>query len=414
MGTSAMSLRGCNPAPLSTRIETVVQQALDQGRLVGAVVLVARDGKLIHRQAAGWADREHGRAMTVDAVFRLASVSKPIVSTAALALVAQGRLDLDEAIAPWLPEFRPRLADGRPARITLRQLLSHTAGLGYRFLEAEAGGPYARAGVSDGMDASGISLEENLRRIGSVPLLYEPGTAWGYSLATDVVGALVGRVHGAPLPVAVRRLVTGPLGMEDTGFFVHEPHRVASAYVNGVSGPRRLEEGDTVPLVEGTAGIVFSPGRVFDRQAFPSGGAGMAGTADDVLRLLEALRLGGGVLPGALVAEMARDQARGHALPDAPGFGFGLGFSVLRDPALAKSPESEGTWRWGGAYGHSWFVDPAQGLTAVALTNTLYEGMCGRFVTDLRDAVYATIDADSTRAPRRTARFLTSPAVGLL
>ncbi|KVE37534.1 serine hydrolase domain-containing protein [Burkholderia sp. TSV86] len=395
MAIPALALRpGVPPANLSARIRAVVQQALDERRLVGAVVLVAHDGELIHRQAAGWADRENAWAMPVDAVFRLASVSKPIVSTAALVLVAQGRLDLDGSIERWLPEFRPRLADGRSARITARQLLSHTAGLGYRFLEASADGPYALAGASDGLDASGISLEENLRRIASVPLLYEPGTAWGYSLATDVLGALIERVHGEPLDAAVRQLVTGPLGMKDTGFAALDARRVAAAYANGAPQPHRLAEGETVSPFDGAVGIRYSPARIFDPREFPSGGAGMAGTADDFLRLLEALRQGCGVLlPNELIAEMARDQTGGRELPDAPGFGFGLGFSVLRDRALADSPESEGTWRWGGAYGHSWFVDRARGLSVVAFTNTLYEGMSGRFVIELRDAVYGALEA---------------------
>lgn len=381
------------PAHLGTRIHSAIQQALHDQRLVGAVILVARDGELIHQQAAGFADRESARPMTAETVFRLASVSKPIVSTAVLALVAQGRLDLDAGIGRWLPEFQPRLADGRSARITVRQLLSHTAGLGYRFFEADAAGPYARAGVSDGMDASGISLEENLRRLATVPLLYEPGTAWGYSLATDVLGALIARVHGTPLDEAVRQLVTGPLGMADTSFAARDPQRVATVYVNDTPQPHRLGEGETVSAFEGTVGITYSPSRIFDPQAFPSGGAGMAGTAQDLLRLLEALRQGSDVLlPNEWVTDMARDQTEGRELPDAPGFGFGLGFSVLRDPALAASPESAGTWRWGGAYGHSWFVDRAQGLSVVAFTNTLYEGMSGRFVSDLRDAIYGALE----------------------
>ncbi|MDX1893915.1 serine hydrolase domain-containing protein, partial [Pseudomonas aeruginosa] len=117
------------------------------------------------------------------------------------------------------------------------------------------------------------------------------------------------------------------------------------------------------------------------------------GSAGDVLRLLEVLRQGGAPLltPG-LVEEMGRDQVPGLELPANPGFGFGLGFSVLRDPAIAQSPESPGTWRWGGAYGHSWFVDRARELSVVALTNTLFEGMSGRFVNDLRDAVYRSAE----------------------
>jgi len=331
--------------------------------------------------------------MSLDTIFRLASVSKPIVSTAALVLAAQGRLALDDHIEHWLPKFQPRLADGRLARITVRQLLSHTAGLGYRFFEADATGPYARAGVSDGMDASGISLEENLRRLASVPLLYKPGTSCGYSLSTDVLGALIERVHGTTLDEAVRQLVTGPLDMADTSFVARDTHRVAAAYVNDAPQPHRMAEGETVTAFEGAVGITYSLARIVDTQAFPSGGAGMAGTAGDFLRLLEILRQGGGtLLPGELVDEMGCDQTTGLELPAVPGFGFGLGFSVLRDPQLAASPESAGTWRWGGAYGHSWFVDRTQGLSVVAFTNTLYEGMSGRFVTDLRDAVYGTLE----------------------
>ncbi|MEH0833932.1 serine hydrolase domain-containing protein [Pectobacterium cacticida] len=386
--------RGAPSAHLSERIQAVVQQALDDQRLVGAVILVARDGHLIHQQAAGLADRESKRPMSAETVFRLASVSKPIVSTAALVLVAQGRLGLDASIERWLPEFQPRLADGSPARITVRQLLSHTAGLGYRFLTADDTDAYARAGVSDGIDKSDISLAENLRRLASVPLLYKPGTSWAYSLATDVLGALIARVHGTSLDEAVRQLVTGPLGMIDTDFVARDPQRVATAYVNDTPQPHPLAEGETVSASEDAMGITYSPSRIFDPQAFPSGGAGMAGTAPDFLRLLEALRQGNGaLLPNALIEEMARDQTAGHGVPDAPGFGFGLGFSVLLDPTLAASPESVGTWRWGGVYGHSWFVDRAQALSVVALTNTLYEGMSGRFVTDLRDAIYGALEA---------------------
>lgn len=378
---------------LSDAIQQVVQQALDEQRLVGAVVLVARNGECLHQQAAGMADRESARPMQLDTIFRLASVSKPIVSATAMVLVAQGLLDLDQSVHRYLPEIQFRLNGGGPAHITVRQLLSHTAGFGYRFFEAVDDGPYARAGVSDGMDASGISLHENLKRIASVPLLYVPGTAWGYSLATDVLGAVIEHVSGLELADAVRQLVTAPLGMADTGFVVHDPQRVATAYVSDTPQPRPLTEGETVAPFDGTTGIIYSPSRIFDPHAHASGGAGMAGTAGDLLRLLEALRLGGGgLLPPPLVDDMGRDQCHDLELPSIPGFGFGLGFSVLRDPALAASPESTGTWRWGGAYGHSWFVDRAQGLNVVAFTNTLYEGMSGRFVTDLRDAVYCGLE----------------------
>lgn len=377
---------------LSQRLQNVVTQAIDSHRVVGTVVLVSHRGQLIYQTAAGWADRESKKPMSIDTIFRLASVSKPIVSVAALILLARGLLDLDKNITCWMPEFRPQLQDGSEAIITVRQLLSHTAGLGYRFLENDANGAYALAQVSDGMDASEITLQENLQRITKVPLLYKPGSSWGYSLATDVLGALLERVLDMPLAHVVRQLVTGPLGMSNTSFWVNDPKRVAAAYVNDEPLPHRLEEGEIVSPFDGATGIVYSPSRIFDANAFPSGGAGMASTAQDFMLLLETLRQDGGqLLSPSLINEMGRDQTGGLVLPNAPGFGFGLGFSVLREPQLAASPESIGTWRWGGAYGHSWFVDQAHELSVVAFTNTMFEGMSGRFVTDIRDAVYGSV-----------------------
>ncbi|SEK01382.1 MULTISPECIES: serine hydrolase [unclassified Variovorax] len=386
--TTAAGWRGPDPS----RIDAVLDQALADQRLVGAVVLVAHGGRLVHRRAAGLADREAGRPMREDALFRLASVSKPIVSTAAMVLAAQGRLGLDDPVTRWLPDFRPRLPDGSAPTLTLRQLLTHTAGLGYRFFEPTDDGPHAQAGVSDGMDGSGLTLAENLRRIAQVPLLYAPGTAWLYSLATDVLGGVVEAASGAPLPDAVRTLVTGPLAMHDTGFFA-APHddRLATPYVNTPgTAPRRMSGPTVAASFEGTVGIRFDPARAVDATAFPSGGAGMVGSAGDFMRLLETLRGGGApLLPPALVDDMGRNHTGAWGPADAPGYGFGLGFSVLHDPGAAASPESVGTWRWGGAYGHAWFVDRARELSVVAFTNTLYEGMSGRFVADLRDAVHA-------------------------
>jgi len=380
--------------PDPSRIDAAIDRALAEQRLVGAVVLVSHGGRLVHRRAAGLADREAGRPMREDALFRLASVSKPIISTAAMVLVDQGRLDLDDAVTRWLPDFRPRLPDGGEAVITLRQLLTHTAGLGYRFLESTDDGPYARAGVSDGMDRDdGLTLAGNLQRLAGVPLLYPPGTGWLYSLAIDVLGAVVEAASGLPLPEAVRTLVSAPLHMQDTGFATAPGDaRLATPYVNGADAtpPQRMDGPVVATPFEGAVGIRFDPARAFDANAWPSAGAGMVGSADDFLRLLDTLRTGGAPLLGAATVDaMGRNHTGAWGPADAPGWGFGLGFSVLHDPQPTQTPESPGTWRWGGAYGHAWFVDRARGLSVVAFTNTLYEGMSGRFVTELRDAVYA-------------------------
>ena len=383
---------------LPSLVDGAIDRALAERRLVGAMVLVAHRGDIIHRRAAGWADREAGVPVRDNTVFRLASVSKPIVSAAAMVLADQGKLPLDAPVRRWLPDFAPRLADGGIPDITVRHLLTHTAGLGYRFLEGDENGPYARAGVSDGMDDAGITLEENLRRLASAPLLYRPGSAWCYSLAIDVLGGVIEQVCGMALDEAVRTLVTEPLGMRDTGFTAADPSRLAVAYVtdpaNNGAAPRVLAEGEVVSPFDGAVGIRYSPRRALDPGAFPSGGAGMVGSAEDLLRLLEALRRGGApILSSRTVAIMGANHTGTLELPNAPGCGFGLGFSVLVDPAKAASPESAGTWRWGGAYGHSWFVDPARELSVVAFTNAMYEGMSGRFVGDLRDAIYQDLQS---------------------
>ena len=384
---------GIDADSLPSLVDGAIDRALAERRLVGAMVLVAHRGDIIHRRAAGWADREAGVPVRDNTVFRLASVSKPIVSAAAMVLADRGKLPLDAPVRRWLPDFAPRLADGGIPDITVRHLLTHTAGLGYRFLEGDENGPYARAGVSDGMDDAGITLDENLRRLAGAPLLYRPGSAWCYSLAIDVLGGVIEQVCGMALDEAVRTLVTEPLGMRDTGFTAADPSRLAVAYVNDPANngaaPRVLAEGEVVSPFDGAVGIRYSPRRALAPGAFPSGGAGMVGSAEDLLRLLEALRRGGApILSSRTVATMGANHTGTLELPNAPGCGFGLGFSVLVDPAKAASPESAGTWRWGGAYGHSWFVDPARELSVVAFTNAMYEGMSGRFVGDLRDAIY--------------------------
>lgn len=378
---------------LSPRLDAVIDGAIAAERIVGAVVQVRQDGKPIYSRAAGLADREAGSPMRDDALFRLASVSKLFVATAAMALVGQEKLDLDRPIADRFLQFEPRFG-GQPVALSLRHLLTHTAGLGYGFLEPEDG-PLHRAGVSDGMDRAGITLTENLRRLAGVPLLSRPGTRFCYSLALDVVGALIEAATGLALPQAVRMLVTEPLGLKDTGFSLSDASRLTAAYADDSPRPRRMREPDLVPFLPGLPGIRMDPSRAFDQDAFSSGGAGMIGSAGDTMELLEALRSGGEpLMEPELAAEMARDQIPEIDIEGSPGWGYGLGFSILRDTTVAGVAETPGTWRWGGAYGHSWFVDPGRGLTLVAFTNTALEGMSngGRFSADLSRALYAATE----------------------
>jgi CubicO group peptidase (beta-lactamase class C family) len=386
---SAASAPGELAGEARSRIDAAIDSAISENRIVGAVVLVSHDGKLVYQRAAGLADREAKRPMQLDTVFRLSSVSKPIVSAAALALVDQGKLSLDDPVTKWLPDFRPKLASGGAPAITVRQLLTHTSGLGYKFNE-KPGTPYYQAALSDGFDELRISLDENLRRIASAPLFYRPGEDWRYSLSIDVLGAVMEKASRKPLPQVVTDLVTQPLGMQDTAFWAKEPARLAVPYHDAKPQPLRMEEPYSMPFGEGGR-MTYSPSRALDPQAYPSGGAGMSGTAPDVMRLLEAIRTGGKpIMKTSTAASMMRNQI-GSMVGPGPGIGFGFGGAVVVDPALAHTPQSPGTWQWGGVYGHSWFVDPARKLTVVALTNTALEGMWGKFTTDVRDAVYQSV-----------------------
>jgi CubicO group peptidase (beta-lactamase class C family) len=206
----------------------------------------------------------------------------------------------------------------------------------------------------------------------------------------DVIGGVIEKETGGKLGEAVAKLVTEPLGLADTAFAVRDRRRLAAAYMNASPEPALMGKDASVRALAGF--VRFAPDRIFDPASYHSGDAGMAGTADDVLAILEAIRKGGApLLSAGTVAAMMADQAKGVRQPLDPGVGFGFGWAVVTDPVAAQVPWSKGTLRWGGVYGHSWFVDPEKKLTVVALTNTTREGMWGQFTVDLRDALYAAL-----------------------
>jgi CubicO group peptidase (beta-lactamase class C family) len=379
-----------SPGAIAKALDGVVDQAIADGRLVGAVVLVSHDGKLVYQRAAGNADREANRPMQVDTLFRWSSVSKPVVTAAALALVDQGKLSLDDPVTKWLPTFQPQMSDGTTPVITVRQLLTHTAGINYKFAE-KSDGPYHRAQVSDGFDDLRIDLAENVRRIAGTPLLNAPGAMWRYSLSIDVLGAVIAKAAGQSLEAAVARLVTEPLAMKNTTFSVaaSKAEQLATPYFNSPTGAARMSDPQQVPF--GGSALVYSPSRAFDAKAYPSGGGGMIGTAPDIMRLLEAIRKGGApILKPVTAASMLQNQI-GATPGQQPGVKFGFGGALVVDPTAARTPQSAGTLYWGGVYGHTWFIDPVRKITVVALTNTALEGLSGKFPGAVRDAVYAAV-----------------------
>lgn len=373
---------------LTQRIDAAVNAAISDKRLVGAVIAVMQDGSLAHMKAYGHADREAGRMMQEDDIFRLASISKPIVTAAAMRMIELGRFRLDTPVTDILPDFRPKAPDGSTPVITIRHLLTHTSGLSYDFLQPESG-PYNTMHVSAGIDGD-ITMEENLARICAAGLAFPPGSMWLYSVAIDVLGAILSKVEGTDVEGAVLRYVTGPLAMRDTSFFVTDEKRLVQPYSNALPEPVRIGDNFRQPFLPGCAPIRLGVSRAFNRRAFQGGGGCMNGKALDVVRFLDAIRAGGEpILSQETTRQMMSNQIGAlRILFDPTGnTAFGFGGSVLLDPAASGSFLSPGSWQWGGVWGHSWHVDPARRTTIVNLTNTTLEGMSGQLVRDIQQAV---------------------------
>ena len=246
------------------------------------------------------------------------------------------------------------------------------AGLDYRWAQKEDG-PYATAGVTDGLDITGISLMENIRRIGSAPLAFEPGSSWCYSLAPDVLGAVIAQAHGTDFPTAMQALVLEPLGITDTTFYVppQQKERVAAAYYLDAAKELTRMADDQFLTSPDDRYFHFSPERVFHAEEYPSGGVGLAGTAADLMKIVEVIRTGDAPFaPKDLILQMSDNQLP-QGMEARPGMGFGLGWGILVDPVRAENtPQSIGTRMWGGVYGSKWFTDPAKDLSVVSMTTT--------------------------------------------
>jgi len=361
---------------IAGRLDAAIDGALVT-RIVGCVVLVKKDGEIIYARAAGLADREAQRAMRRDAIFRLASVTKPFVATTVLRMIDLGLLGLDDPVTRTLPWFTPPAPDGTRPTITIRHLLTHASGVRYD----------VPPDVSAGLSGPLISLEENLKRLAKVPLAFAPGTGWTYGMGIDVLGGVIATINGASLDATITKYVSGPLGMADAHFTVTDPARLAAPYADG-RPPRRM--GEPEPVVDDQGGVVtFSPKRIFEAHAPQSGGAGMAGTADDVLTMLDVYNGSAPLLKPATVAEALKNQIGAIPRRDSDaGKRFSLIGAVIDDPAAARSPCPVGTVDWGGAWGHNWIVDPVNRLTVVVCTNTAFEGCNGPFRDEIRDAVY--------------------------
>lgn len=401
---------GFDPARLA-RIDSVMQRYVDSGRVAGVVTLVTRHGRVAQLGAYGWSDREAIRPMTTDAIFRIASQSKAVTSVAVMMLVEEGRLRLADPVSRWLPSFArasvaaPDTAHSRvPLRraITIRDLLTHTAGISYGTDSLVARVYWdAGLGLSAGYGWYFADKAEPIcalmDRLGTLPFVAQPGERFVYGYNTDILGCVVERVSGMPLDEFLLRRVFAPLRMRDSRFFLPAAQRDRLAAVYAPT-----DNGGIVRAGEGSLGqgsYVDGP-----RTAF-SGGAGLLSTASDYARFLQML-LDGGTLDGArvlapaTVALMTRDHL--GTLYSADGaLGFGLGFEVLLDPGRAGQYGSAGRYGWSGAYATNYWVDPGEDLVAVLMLQLLPRGgldLADKFRTLVYQAIVEPAEpAESSR-----------------
>ena len=361
------------------RIDKFLQAAVDSNRIMGATALVLRDGKPVYEKSVGWADKESNKKMTSDVIFRIASQSKALTSTAIMMLIEQGAISLNDPVGKFIPSFeRTTVAlaadTGRtPVRanrqINIKDLLTHTAGISYGG-EARVSQKYVAAGLGPAAGWGWYFADKTepicttIERLGTLPMVYQPGETWVYGYNTDILGCVVERASGMSLDQFIKTRITGPLGMKDTHFFlpVEKRERLATVYmsdstnhaVRAPNGPR------------GQGDYVDGP-----RVSF-SGGAGLLSTARDYAHFLEMLRNHGqldGVryLSPKTVDLMTTNQT---TLYRNWGQGYGLAFETVEKYG-GDGMSSVGTFTWGGAYASTYRVDPAEGLVMVFMINQL-------------------------------------------
>jgi CubicO group peptidase (beta-lactamase class C family) len=379
------------------RIHARLKADVEKGVIPGAIVLVARHGKVAWLDVVGMLDPQTKAPMTKDAIFRIYSMSKPITSVAAMMLFEEGRLKLDDPVAMHIPAFKDVKvgvekpgADGQPAlqleaprrAMTVHDLLRHTSGLTYGFFGP---GLVKKTYTEANLFSDAITNEEFVERLAKMPLAYQPGTTWDYSHSTDVLGRVVEVVSGTSLFKFEKERILDPLGMKDTAFYVTDTQkhaRVAEPFANDRTIGAGAQFGD--PRVEGK---------------WESGGGGMVSTVMDYARFCQMILSGGSldgkrILGPKTVAYMGADHmatviTQGPLYLPGPGFAFGLGFAVRTQAGVSPYAGSAGELNWGGAGGTYFWIDPKEDMFVVFMMQSPKQRVPYRGV--LKDMVYAAV-----------------------
>jgi CubicO group peptidase (beta-lactamase class C family) len=359
------------------RIGTAVQHDIDDKRIAGAVTLVMRRGHVAWFKAQGSMDREANKAMSPDAMFRICSMSKPITSAAVMMLYERGAFLLDDPISKYLPEFKnPKVlvkpATGQPytipatKEITIRDLLRHTSGLTYNW-NTDLGQMYHDASVASGLLQYDGTIEDSVKRLAALPLLFNPGDRWEYSLSVDVLGRLVEVVSGKPFDEFLRTRIFNPLGMKDTYFYLPDDkiNHLATAYT--YYSDKGLNRFPDIPIVEGPFAYSADYPYRGPKKLF-SGGAGLVSTAMDYARfcqmMLDEGKAGNTRLLSRKSVELMTNDQLGKISPD-QNFGFGLGFGIDGVRSPLRELGSPGEYQWGGFFYTGFVIDPKEEMIVI-------------------------------------------------
>lgn len=407
VGSTNSAFREVNPEAVGfssqrlERLHAVIERAVDQKQFAGAVTILARHGEIVDFKVFGKQDLATGTPMREDTIFRIFSMSKPITSTAMMILYEEGKWDPEDPISKYIPAFADlkvfkgvdsngRMLVEKPVSPpTMRELMTHTAGFTYGFGDDPVDRMYRAKGV-----LHSASLGQMVDKLATIPLLYQPGTRWVYSISVDIQGYIVEKLSGESLPDFMRDRIFKPLGMQDTGFYVPPEKRKRFASLYQWNPSKGLVPGSAESL-----GVSYSK----EEPAMPSGGGGLVSTAGDYLRFAEML-LDGGELDGVRILgpETVKMMTANH-LPASlmgtengmrfwgilrPGFGYGYDFGVFTNPGLADAPVGKGTFMWDGAAGTWFWVDPANDIVFVGMVQRLGGGP---FTGGLQELARATV-----------------------
>jgi CubicO group peptidase (beta-lactamase class C family) len=396
---------GMSKASFDRLEEHLKRRYIDAGRFPGTQLLVFRRGKIVHSAVQGFADVERKAPVKDDTIFRIYSMTKPITSVAFMMLFEEGRVALDEPVHKYIPEWKtlgvfqagtaPAFLTKPPSRpMLIVDLLRHTSGLTYGFQQrSNVDAAYREMKIGE-VEKAG-TLQSMIEDLAKIPLEFSPGDAWNYSVSTDVIGYLVGKISGKPFEQFLKERIFDPLDMNDTDFFVpaDKAHRLAACYSADGKGGMTLQD-------DPTKSSFLSP------PSFISGGGGLCSTAADYLTFCRAL-INGGELggirligPKTLALMTSNHLPGGRDLPEMSrslfseatynGIGFGLGFSVTMNPTQTLIPGSAGEYAWGGAASTAFWIDPAEELIAIFMTQVL-PSSAYPIRRELRTMVYAGI-----------------------